>query len=76
VRNEVLVASAAEYARSPRGQGDFVKMPATWLNGRCWEDDRKSWQHDGAPGQKKDPRGNLGAREELIRELNFGRFDE
>lgn len=38
-----IIAAAAEYAASPKGMGEFVKMPASWLNGRCWEDDRRAW---------------------------------
>ena len=40
---EVIIAAAGEYAASPEGKGDFVKMPETWLNGNCWEDDRRAW---------------------------------
>jgi hypothetical protein len=40
---EVIIAAAAEYAASETGRGQFVVMPATWLNGSCWEDDRAAW---------------------------------
>lgn len=40
---EAIIAAAAEYAASAEGVGEFVKMPATWLNGECWEDDRTAW---------------------------------
>lgn len=40
---ETIIAAAAEYAASPVGKGDYVKQPATWLNGACWNDDRAAW---------------------------------
>lgn len=40
---ETLIRRATEYAASPRGQSDYAKMPATWLNGRCWEDSGPAW---------------------------------
>jgi uncharacterized protein YdaU (DUF1376 family) len=43
---EVLIAAAAEYAKTPEGRGKYVKMPATWLNGECWDDDREAWRAD------------------------------
>lgn len=46
---EVIISAAVEYASSETGQGEFVKMPATWLNGECWEDDREAWQANGKP---------------------------
>ena len=41
---ETLIRRAGEYASSNEGQGDFVKMPSTWLNQRCWEDDEQAWK--------------------------------
>ncbi len=41
---EKLIASAKEYAASPLGQSEFVKMPATWLRKGSWEDDRQAWE--------------------------------
>lgn len=41
---EMIITAALEYADSPVGRGDYVKQPATWLNGDCWNDDRASWQ--------------------------------
>lgn len=40
---EILINAAREYAMSDEGRGEYVKMPSTWLNGRCWEDDREAW---------------------------------
>lgn len=40
---EMLIAAAIEYAASPEGNGQFVKMPSTWLNGECWDDERAAW---------------------------------
>lgn len=41
--SETIMAAAVEYAASGEGRGEFVKMPATWLNQDCWEDDRAAW---------------------------------
>jgi uncharacterized protein YdaU (DUF1376 family) len=41
---EVLIRRAHDYANSDEGQSDFVKMPSTWLNQRCWEDDEQAWK--------------------------------
>lgn len=38
-----IILAAVEYATSKEGQGQFCKMPSTWLNGECWNDDRKAW---------------------------------
>lgn len=40
---EVMISAASEYAASQLGASDFSMMPATWLNGECWEDDREAW---------------------------------
>src|SRR3990167_317280 len=40
---ETIVTKAGEYAMSAEGRGDYVKMPSTWLNQRCWEDDPAAW---------------------------------
>lgn len=45
---ELLIARAAQYAKSPVGIGQYVKMPSTWLNQRCWEDDDQAWLGAGA----------------------------
>lgn len=45
---EVIITAAAEYAKSPLGRGQYVKGPAPWLNGHCWEDDRQAWQRNDA----------------------------
>ena len=45
-----LIDKAEEYAESPKGKGEFSVMPATWLNGRCWEDDPTAW---GLPPKKQ-----------------------
>lgn len=40
---ETLLRRATEYAASPTGQGRYVVMPSTWLNGDCWEDSNEAW---------------------------------
>jgi hypothetical protein len=35
---EDLVEGAIRYRDDPNREQQFTKMPATWLNGKCWED--------------------------------------
>ena len=51
-----LLTAAHEYAGSQVGQGEFVKGPAPWLNGRCWEDDREAWNGGKTPIQEAEER--------------------
>lgn len=44
VSADVLIEAATAYAASDEGRGKYVKMPATWLNGECWNDDRTAWR--------------------------------
>lgn len=60
-----IIAAAKEYAASREGNGRFVKMPSTWLNGECWSDDRKAWDMAGDIGTSQDPLGNLALRDRL-----------
>jgi hypothetical protein len=46
---EDILAAAGEYAASPKGRGEFCSGPVPWLNGDCWDDDRRSWS-DGKQG--------------------------
>lgn len=39
-----LLEAARQYAASDEGRGKYVKMPTTWLNGECWNDDRAAWR--------------------------------
>jgi hypothetical protein len=36
---ETLVEGARRYAADPNREKQFTKLPATWLNGGCWDDD-------------------------------------
>lgn len=45
---ETIISSASEFAASPKGRGEFVPHPATWLNQDRWTDDRAAWQDSGA----------------------------
>ena len=40
---EAVIVAAAEYALSEIGMSKWVKMPTTWLNQCCWDDDRSAW---------------------------------
>lgn len=42
---EAIIAAASEYASSDEGRGEFVKMPETWLNKECWNDERGAWKN-------------------------------
>lgn len=44
VAEETLISAAKEYANSDEGRGEYVKMPSTWLNQECWDDDREAWK--------------------------------
>lgn len=41
---EKIIQAAAEYGLSPMGDSEYGQMPASWLRGRCWDDDRRAWQ--------------------------------
>lgn len=64
---EAIIAAAREYAASPVGQGEYSKMPSTWLNGECWCDDRRSWHRSGKGDS--DPRGNVARMNRILHEL-------
>lgn len=48
-----ILKAVEEYAVSEVGRGQFVVMPATWLNGACWQDDRQAWNPSTAPKVSK-----------------------
>lgn len=48
-----LVASAREFAPSPKARGQFCPYPATWLNQGRWADDRSEWQLAGDDKPKR-----------------------
>lgn len=50
-----IIRAAREYAASPVGQGEFVKQPSTWLNQKCWFDDRAAWQQQQPQGGPTGP---------------------
>jgi hypothetical protein len=39
VSAEVLLEGAQRYAEDPNRERQFTKLPATWLNGGCWDDE-------------------------------------
>lgn len=41
---DTIITAAEQYAASGVGRGEFVRMPATWLNQQCWLDDREAWE--------------------------------
>lgn len=52
----ILQFACEEFAASPAGKGQFCPMPATWLNGGRWDDDRTSWQNNGETNGKSNRR--------------------
>ena len=44
VNDLVIIEAAKKYAASDEGQGPYVKMPSTWLNQECWDDDPNAWR--------------------------------
>lgn len=49
----VLIQRAKDYAASKEGRGPYVKMPSTWLNQRCWEDDDAAWNRSDETEQER-----------------------
>lgn len=43
VSADMLIRRAAEYAVSPKGQGDYAVMPSVWLNAGMWADEPEAW---------------------------------
>jgi len=60
---EFLIRRAGEYADSAEGRGQYVKMPSTWLNQGCWDDDDAAWAVKG--GAEKEQR-SLGALSDWV----------
>ena len=51
----------AQFGASPKGKGEFVPNPATWLNGSRFDDDPSAWERDSSRAQhekKLDPLNN------------------
>lgn len=48
-----IIAAATAYANSEVGRGKYVKMPSTWLNQECWNDDPAAWQDKDTPVKER-----------------------
>jgi hypothetical protein len=52
--HETLLAATIAFAKARPAGTPFTKHPATWFNGRCYEDAPSSWcdqsQNPGVPG--------------------------
>lgn len=48
--HQAVITGASFYAADPNREARFTKHPATWLNGRCWEDETP--EPSRAPAQK------------------------
>jgi hypothetical protein len=55
---DVLIEAVRQYAASDEGRGPYVKMPSTWLNQECWEDDLNAWRSKDDPSNAKGYRFN------------------
>jgi hypothetical protein len=62
----VLIAAVREYAACDVVRDGFAWHPATFLNGRHWDDDRSAWNR---PAESEKPK-------KLPAKLNFGDLDE
>ena len=57
VPSELIIRKAAEYSNSYDGnRGQYTKLPTTWLNQACWEDDAEAWKD--AEDESKEPTGS------------------
>lgn len=61
---EDIIAACIAYAASPTGRSKWVRLPTTWLNQNCWEDDPGSWARGDDPPPRptrdpSDPRGTI-----------------
>jgi uncharacterized protein YdaU (DUF1376 family) len=69
-----IIEAATAYAASDEGRGAYVKMPSTWLNQECWNDDREAWR------DKDKPAGETSYRqvtsEQFAEYLRLQRFKE
>jgi len=51
---EELVEGAIRYREDPNRDPSFTKLPATWLNGKCWEDGPLPERNASQPQQRMD----------------------
>ncbi|MDQ5860679.1 MAG: hypothetical protein M3536_00250 [Actinomycetota bacterium] len=54
---EDLVEGAIRYRDDPNREPSFTKLPATWLNGKCWEDGPLPERNGPQPRQDHSSRG-------------------
>lgn len=47
-----LLSKVREYAAAKAGS-QFIKNPATWFNGHCWNDDPESWRDSSTTGNSR-----------------------
>lgn len=50
---DVLLAGAERYAADPNREKAYTKLPATWLNAGCWEDDPLPPREPEKPGEPR-----------------------
>lgn len=50
---EWLLARTLAFAESPKGKGEFVPHPATWLNQRRFDDDDREWHRTDRPQTRR-----------------------
>lgn len=70
---ETIIKAASEYAASEVANGRYVKMPQTWLNQECWNDDRESWRD---LDKQQDSAYREISAEQFREHFQMGRFKE
>ena len=61
---EWLLAITRQFAESPKGRGDYVPYPATWLNAANYDDDTERWKESQNGKHGKDHPGVRDAGDE------------
>jgi len=56
---EQLIAGAMRYAQAMGDGHQYVKMPSTWLNGGCWEDEDLAPPGNTLPATVQEHRGGV-----------------
>ncbi len=69
-----IIEAAKAYAASDEGRGKFVKMPSTWLNQECWNDDREAWRDKDKPASETAYREI--SREDFAEHVRMKRFKD
>lgn len=69
---EELLAGAVRYRDDPNREDEFTKLPTTWLNAGCWEDDPLPARGGGKPDVMENHRRVMGELAAMRAEGLFG----